>query len=290
MPAEELLATTSVAPLALVGQTQIARPEVILPTVVTRLRHVTDLELRSRLFTALLALLPAEEMITMVRDCSNTKIWSWSCRTYGAFAKKAAKKATKKAGARVRRRCCSTTAHPFWDLAHGCHSTRPCGGPETLLHWSERVLSAATLMRSSLRDIALAGQDGVEGLVGLGKDAKHVVRLTDEEHQTLRLKPRTLVVAWTARLVVIACSQVSPHVLGMVLTGPLGLPTMPGLAAEGLRTCVVMTRSSVRTSGHEEVWVCCTTQTVAHCRHSSHGWWRARRGAKPTGGTTHYRL
>ena len=66
MPAEELLATTSVAPLALVGQTQIARPEVILPTVVTRLRHVTDLELRSRLFTALVALLPAEEMITMV--------------------------------------------------------------------------------------------------------------------------------------------------------------------------------------------------------------------------------
>jgi hypothetical protein len=36
-------------------------------------------------------------------------------------------------------------------------------------------------MRSSLRDIALAGQDGVEGLVGLGKDAKNVVRLTDEE-------------------------------------------------------------------------------------------------------------
>ena len=66
MPAEELLATTPVAPLALVGQTQIARPEVILPTVVTRLRHVTDVELRSRLFTALLALLPAEEMITMV--------------------------------------------------------------------------------------------------------------------------------------------------------------------------------------------------------------------------------
>jgi hypothetical protein len=66
MPAEELLATESVAPLALVGQTQIAQPEVILPTVVTRLRHVTDLDLRSRLFTALLALLPAEEMITMV--------------------------------------------------------------------------------------------------------------------------------------------------------------------------------------------------------------------------------
>jgi hypothetical protein len=52
--------------LVLVGQTQIAQPEVILPTVVTRLRHVTDIELRSRLFTALLALLAEEEMITMV--------------------------------------------------------------------------------------------------------------------------------------------------------------------------------------------------------------------------------
>ena len=65
------------------------------------------------------------------------------------------------------------------------------------------------LMKSSLRDSALAGQDGVEGLVGVGKDAKNVVRLTDEEHQALRLKSRTLVVAWTARLVVIACRQAS---------------------------------------------------------------------------------
>ena len=61
MPADELLATESLAPLVLVGQTQIAQPEVILPTVVTRLRQVTDPELRNRLFTALLALLPAEE-------------------------------------------------------------------------------------------------------------------------------------------------------------------------------------------------------------------------------------
>lgn len=38
----------------------------ILSAVITRLRHVTDFALRSRLFTALLALLPEEEMITMV--------------------------------------------------------------------------------------------------------------------------------------------------------------------------------------------------------------------------------
>ena len=61
MPANELLATESLAPLVLVGQTQMAQPEVTLPTVVARLRQVTDPELRNRLFTALLALLPAEE-------------------------------------------------------------------------------------------------------------------------------------------------------------------------------------------------------------------------------------
>jgi hypothetical protein len=111
MPAEELLATESVAPLALVGQTQIAQPEVILPTVVTRLRHVTDLDLRSRLFTALLALLPAEEMITMVErllehdDVVMELPYLRRIREEGR--EEAAKKAAKKAGARVRRRCCS---------------------------------------------------------------------------------------------------------------------------------------------------------------------------------------
>jgi hypothetical protein len=49
--------------------------------------------------------------------------------------------------------------------------------------------------------------DGVEGLVGVGKDAKNVVRLTDEERQTPRPQPCTLEAAWTTRLVVIACSQ-----------------------------------------------------------------------------------
>jgi predicted transposase YdaD len=61
MPAEELLAARQVAPLALLGQTQIAQPEVILPAVVSRMRRVADEALRDHLLAALVALLPEEE-------------------------------------------------------------------------------------------------------------------------------------------------------------------------------------------------------------------------------------
>ena len=118
------------------------------------------------------------------------------------------------------------------------------------------------MMRSSLRDIALAGQDGVEGLVGLSEDAKHVVRLTDEEHQALRLKPRTLVVA-PGQLVSWSSHAARPRARTswVGLDRPSGPPYNAWACSRGLRTCVVMTRSSVRTSGHEEVWVCCTTDS-----------------------------
>ena len=68
MPAEELLALESPALLALVGQTRIDQPAVVLPAVVARLRRVPDAERRGRLLTALLALLPEEEMIAMVEQ------------------------------------------------------------------------------------------------------------------------------------------------------------------------------------------------------------------------------
>jgi predicted transposase YdaD len=66
MTAEELLALESPALLALVGQTRFEQPEDILPRVIIRLRRVPDAERRGRLLTALLALLPDEEMVTMV--------------------------------------------------------------------------------------------------------------------------------------------------------------------------------------------------------------------------------
>jgi predicted transposase YdaD len=61
MSAEELLALEQPALLALVGQTRVDRPTVVLPAVVARLCAVADTEARGRLLTALLALLPVEE-------------------------------------------------------------------------------------------------------------------------------------------------------------------------------------------------------------------------------------
>jgi hypothetical protein len=66
MPAEELLALETPALWALVGQTRIDQPAVVLPAVVARLRRVPDAERRGRLLTGLLAPLPEEEMIAMV--------------------------------------------------------------------------------------------------------------------------------------------------------------------------------------------------------------------------------
>ena len=66
MRAEELLAVGRPALLALVGQTQIATPETVLPEVVARMRSVPDTEMRGRLLAALTALIPEEEIIAMV--------------------------------------------------------------------------------------------------------------------------------------------------------------------------------------------------------------------------------
>ena len=66
MPAQDLLTLDSPALLALVGQTRIEQPDVVLPEVVTRLRAVSDDESRGRLFSALLALIQEEELVAMV--------------------------------------------------------------------------------------------------------------------------------------------------------------------------------------------------------------------------------
>ena len=57
MQAEELVAVGRPALLALVGQTHIERPDVLLPQIVTHIRNVSNAEMRGRLLTALVALI-----------------------------------------------------------------------------------------------------------------------------------------------------------------------------------------------------------------------------------------
>jgi hypothetical protein len=66
IPAEELLAIGHPVLLALVGQTHIETPEALLPEVVARMHSVPDGEMRGRLLTALVSLMPDGEMLEMV--------------------------------------------------------------------------------------------------------------------------------------------------------------------------------------------------------------------------------
>ena len=150
MPAAELLATEPVAPLALVGQTQMTQPEVILSTVVTRIRQVADSELRGRLLTALLALLPEEEMITMVERLLEHEDFVMEL-PYLRRIREAGREEGREAGREEGRR--EEGAAMLLRLLRVRFGTLPddvialvnAADPETLLHWSERVLSASTL-------------------------------------------------------------------------------------------------------------------------------------------------
>jgi hypothetical protein len=66
IPAEELLAIGHPVLLALVGQTHIETPEALLPEVIARMHSVPDGEMRGRLLTALVSLMPDGEMLEMV--------------------------------------------------------------------------------------------------------------------------------------------------------------------------------------------------------------------------------
>jgi hypothetical protein len=142
MPAEELLATEPLAPLVLVGQTQMAQPEVILPTVITRLRQVTAPELRNRLFTALLALLPAEEMITMVERLLEDDDLVLELPYLRRIREEGRQEGRREGEAEMLLRLLRLRFEP---LPTDAVARVQAADPETLLHWSERVLSAAAL-------------------------------------------------------------------------------------------------------------------------------------------------
>jgi predicted transposase YdaD len=143
MPAEELIAARQVAPLALLGQTQIARPEVVLPAVVTRIRSVADDALRDHLLAALVALLPEEEMISMVdRLLEEEDEWLLELPFQRRIRAEGHAEGRREGEAEVLLRQLRIR---FGALPEDVTARLNAADAETLLRWSERVLSAPTL-------------------------------------------------------------------------------------------------------------------------------------------------
>ncbi len=65
LPAEDLLNLERPALLPLIGQTQMAHPERIIPEIVQTIGRLTNTETQARLFTALINLMWDEEVIEM---------------------------------------------------------------------------------------------------------------------------------------------------------------------------------------------------------------------------------
>jgi len=142
-PAEELMAARQVAPLALLGQTQMARPEVILPEVVNRMRRVADEALRSHLLAALVALLPEEEMVSMVdRLLEEEDEWLLELPFQRRIRAEGHAEGRREGEAEVLLR---QLHFRFGTLPEDVTARIHAADAETLLRWSERILSASTL-------------------------------------------------------------------------------------------------------------------------------------------------
>jgi hypothetical protein len=138
MPAEALLVTPHVAPLALVGQMQLAQPEATLTAIVTRMRRVADVEQRSHLLTALVALLPEEEMVHMVERLLEDDELLLEL----PYLRRIREAGRREGEAEMLLRLLRVR---FGTVPTEVTTRVTTADPETLLRWSERVLSAPTL-------------------------------------------------------------------------------------------------------------------------------------------------
>jgi hypothetical protein len=138
MSAEALLVTPQVAPLALVGQMQLAQPEETLTAIVTRMRQVADVEQRGHLLTALVALLPDEEMVSMVeRLLADDELLLEL-----PYLRRIREEGRREGEAEMLLRLLRLR---FGSVPTEVTTRVTTADPETLLRWSERVLSAPTL-------------------------------------------------------------------------------------------------------------------------------------------------
>jgi uncharacterized protein DUF4351 len=124
--------------LALLGQTPMAQPEVILPAVVTRIRSVADDALRGHILSALLALLPDEEMVSMVERLLEEDEWLLEL----PYLRRIRAEERRQGEVEVLLRQLRSR---FGVLPEDVTARLNTADAETLLRWSERVLSASTL-------------------------------------------------------------------------------------------------------------------------------------------------
>src|SRR5439155_7339815 len=127
-----------VAPMALLGQTQMAQPEVILPAVVARMRRVADDTLRGHLLTALMALLSEEEMVSMVERLLEEDAWLLEL----PYLRRIRAEGRRDGEAEVLLRQLRSR---FAALPEDVTARLNTADAETLLRWSDRVLSVSTL-------------------------------------------------------------------------------------------------------------------------------------------------
>ena len=138
--AEALLTTAPVALLALVGQMQMADPEATLTAVVARMRQVVDGGMRRHLLTALIALLPEEEMVTMVeRLLAEDDLLA---ELELPYLRRIRDEGRREGEVEVLLRQLQLR---FGPLPADVTARVTAADVETLLRWSERVLSAPTL-------------------------------------------------------------------------------------------------------------------------------------------------
>jgi predicted transposase YdaD len=146
--AEELLATGQVAPLVLIGQTQITTPKETLAAVVARMRQVAAGEHRVQLLAALVALLPAEEMVKMVEnllaeeDLLEELDLPYLRRLREKALTEGRAEGLRAGEAGILLRLLRTR---FGTLPVEVEARISTADAETLLRWSERVLTAPSL-------------------------------------------------------------------------------------------------------------------------------------------------
>ena len=141
-PAEALLVTPHVAPLALVGQMQLAQPEETLTAIVTRMRRVADVEQRGHLLTALVALLPEEEMVRMVERLLEDDELLLELPYLQRIREEGRVEGRREGEAEMLLRLLRLR---FGSVPADAITRVTTADPEMLLRWSERVLSAPTL-------------------------------------------------------------------------------------------------------------------------------------------------